>query len=85
MVRVNGNVSRIAIMNAATKGTVMVSGGGQYDESPSLAPNGSMVVYSTEVNLRGVLAVASSNGKARQILSAEEGHVRDAAWSPYLN
>ena len=85
MVRLNGNTSRIAIMNAATKNTVMVSRGGRYDESPSLAPNGSMVVYSTEVNGRGVLAIASSNGKARQILSAQQGHVRDAAWSPYLN
>lgn len=85
MVRLNGDVSRIAIMNAASKKTVMVSRGGRYDESPSMAPNGSMVIYSTEVNRRGVLAVASSNGKARQILSAREGHVRDAAWSPYLN
>lgn len=85
MVRLNGNVSRIAVMNAASKGTVMVSRGGRYDESPSLAPNAGMVIYSTEVNGRGVLAIASSNGKARQILSAQEGHVRDAAWSPYLN
>ncbi len=85
MVRMNGNFSRIAVMNAATKATVMVSQGGRYDESPSLAPNGSMVIYSTEENGRGVLAVSSSNGKARQFLSAQEGHVRDAAWSPYLN
>ncbi|MEZ5480219.1 MAG: Tol-Pal system beta propeller repeat protein TolB [Thiolinea sp.] len=85
MVRSNGNVSRIGIMNAADKGMVMVSKGGRYDESPSLAPNASMVIYSTEENGRGVLAIASSNGKARQILSAPDGHVRDPAWSPYLN
>ena len=84
MVRMNGNFSRIAVMNAASKATVMVSQGGRYDESPSLAPNASMVIYSTEENGRGVLAIASSNGKARQILSAQEGHVRDASWSPYL-
>lgn len=85
LVKQNNNVSRIAIMNAASKAMAMVSRGGRYDESPSLAPNGSMVVYSTEENGRGVLAIASSNGKASQILSAQDGHVRDAAWSPYMN
>lgn len=85
LVRQDGNISRIAIMNAASKASVMVSRGGRYDESPSLAPNGSMVIYSTEENGRGVLAIASSNGKAQQILSAQDGHVRDPAWSPYIN
>jgi len=85
MVRQNGDVSRIVVMNAASKATVMVSRGGRYDESPSLAPNGSMVIYSTEERGRGVLAIASSNGKASQILSARDGHVRDPAWSPYMN
>ncbi|MEZ5535042.1 MAG: Tol-Pal system beta propeller repeat protein TolB [Thiolinea sp.] len=85
MVRQDGDRSRIVIMNAASKASVMVSRGGRFDDSPSLAPNGSMVIYSTEENGRGVLAIASSNGKARQILSAQEGHVRDPAWSPYLN
>lgn len=85
MVRQDGDVSRIALMNAASKATVMVSRGGRYDESPSLAPNGAMVIYSTEEGGRGVLAIASSNGKASQILSAQDGHVRDPAWSPYMN
>ena len=84
MVRQIGGSFRIAVMNASTQKSVIVSQG-QLDESPSLAPNGSMVLYATEAGGRGVLAVASANGKAKQILSSQAGDVRDPAWSPFLD
>lgn len=84
MVREVGNASRIAVMNASSRDSVIVSDG-SFDESPSLAPNGAMVLYATDTNGRGVLAVASANGKARQVLVTQAEDVRDPAWSPYLD
>lgn len=84
MVRDAGRGYRIVVMNASSKASVSVSEGGS-DESPSMAPNGTMVVYATKVGGRDVLAVASSNGKARQILATQVEDVRDPAWSSYLD
>jgi TolB protein len=84
MVRDIGSANRIALMNASSSDSKLVSEG-TYDESPSLAPNGEMVIYATESGGRGVLAVASANGKARQVLATQVDDVRDPAWSPYLD
>lgn len=84
MVRRNGGNFRITVMDAVTRDEMTVSRG-SLDESPALAPNGTMVLYATEAGGRGSLAVASDNGKAHQILSSQAGDVRDPAWSPFLN
>lgn len=84
MVRRNGGAFRIAVMNASSRQATTLSRG-NLDESPSFAPNGTMILYATHSGGRGVLAVASDNGKARQTLSSAAGDVRDPAWSPYLN
>ncbi|MFP3874633.1 MAG: Tol-Pal system beta propeller repeat protein TolB [Thiohalophilus sp.] len=52
------------------------------DESPSFAPNGSMIIYATEANYRGILAAVSVDGRAQQQLSLQKGNVREPAWSP---
>jgi TolB protein len=70
-------------MNASTKDSANVSKGGA-DESPSLAPNGAMVVYATRAGGREQIAVSSDNGKSRQFLPIQGGSARDPAWSPYL-
>jgi len=54
------------------------------DESPSIAPNGSMVLYSTKYRGRGILAAVSVDGGFRFRLPAREGDVREPAWSPYM-
>ncbi len=54
------------------------------DESPSLAPNGKMVLYATEYSGRGVLGVVSTDARIRLILPAREGSVQEPAWSPFL-
>ncbi len=78
--RVNGQF-RIARMDLATRATRLLSRGG-LDESPSFAPNGSMVIYATQSNGRGVLAVVSTDGKVGQRLSQDASEVREPAWSP---
>lgn len=55
------------------------------DESPSIAPNGSMVLYATKSGDRGILAAVSVDGGVKFRLPAREGDVREPAWSPYMN
>jgi TolB protein len=53
------------------------------DESPSFAPNGRLILYATEVGGRGILALASADGRARARLSGPNGDVREPAWGPF--
>ena len=54
------------------------------DESPSVAPNGSMLLYATKFGDRGILAAVSVDGGVKFRLPARQGDVREPAWSPYL-
>ena len=56
---------------------------GNLDESPSFAPNGSMILYATRENQRGVLYVVSADARVRQRLVLADGDVREPAWSPF--
>ncbi len=58
---------------------------GPLDESPSFAPNGSMILYATREEGRSVLAAVSADGRVRQRLVFSEGDVREPAWSPMVN
>lgn len=53
------------------------------DESPSFAPNGSMILYATSGPRGGTLAGVSTDGRVRQELATQEGDVREPAWSPF--
>jgi TolB protein len=53
------------------------------DESPSFAPNGRSLLYATEVGDRGILALVSTDGRARARLTGPGGDVREPAWGPF--
>lgn len=55
------------------------------DESPTFAPNGEMILYAMNQNDKGKLAIVSPDGKTSQILSVQDGQVREPAWGPFLN
>ena len=78
----NGNVYRIAVLDRATSQSTLVSPGNQ-DESPSFAPNGSMLLYATSEGSRGVLYAVSADGRVRQRLVLADGDVREPAWGPF--
>lgn len=65
-------------------GQLRVLSGGRLDESPSFAPNGSMILYATREEGRSVLAAVSADGRIRQRLVLSQGEVREPAWSPLI-
>ncbi|MFN2360995.1 MAG: Tol-Pal system beta propeller repeat protein TolB [Marinobacter sp.] len=52
------------------------------DESPSVSPNGRMLIYATKQGGNSVLTVIAADGGAAYSLPASEGDVREPAWSP---
>lgn len=71
---------RIGLLELASRQLRILSQG-PLDESPSFAPNGSVIMYARR---GGQLATATTDGRVRQTLS-QQGTVREPAWSPYLN
>jgi TolB protein len=78
-----GNEYRIAVWDTESERFTVLTPG-VLDESPSFAPNGSMVLYATREGLRGVLSAVSADGNVRQRLILSEGDVREPAWSPVI-
>ncbi len=67
------------------RGTVRVLTQTALDESPSLAPNGAMMIYATQDLGRGILAVVSIDNGFRYLLPEASGDVREPAWSPFID
>lgn len=53
------------------------------DESPTVAPNGRMVIYATQQNGRGILAAVSTDGNVKYNFPRQVRDVREPAWSPW--
>ena len=73
---------QIGVMDLKTRG-IQVLSEGNLDESPSFAPNGSMIIYATRAKGKGVLAAVSTDGRVKQRLGLQTGDVREPVWSPF--
>jgi TolB protein len=82
MVSREGGEFRIGVLDLASKAFRTVSDG-NLDESPSFAPNSSMLIYAARAGGRGVLYAVSADGRTRQRLALDIGDVREPVWSPY--
>ncbi|SDI29226.1 TolB protein [Pseudomonas flavescens] len=67
------------------RGNLRILSDTSLDESPTVAPNGTMLIYATRQQGRGVLMLASTNGRVRLPLPTAQGEVREPSWSPFLN
>ncbi len=81
MVNGSGGNYRIAVMDMASR-TVNVLSEGSLDESPSFAPNGSMILFAANKGGRSVLSAVSVDGAMQQKLDFQYGSVREPAWAP---
>ncbi len=82
MVHSEGRSFQIAVQDLDT-GQVRVLTDGALDESPSFAPNGTMMMYGTTHDGRAVLAAVSEDGQVHQRLRLQEGAVREPVWGPF--
>lgn len=73
----------IAVQDLST-GKLKVITKANLDESPTIAPNGMMVLYGLREADRNVLGAVTLDGKFRMRLPVQDGNVKEPAWSPFL-
>ena len=82
----DGDAYNIALFDLKTGVMRVLTPAGTHDSSsPSVAPNGSMVLYDTVYQGRNMLAMVSTDGRVQLRLPARDGEAQDPAWSPFLS
>ena len=81
----NGDQFHIASQDMESGRVRILTRDTNLDESPSVAPNGSMVIYAATEKEQSILAAVSVDGEVKSRLPSRFGDVREPAWSPILN
>ena len=69
-----------------TRGLLQILTSDTYlDESPSVSPNGVMVMYAAKYKNQSILAAVSVDGDVKFLVPSKHGDVREPAWGPYKN
>ena len=85
MINQGGGMYNIGILDLDS-GTLRILTNADTDHgSPSMAPNGSMVLFETVYNGRTVLGMSATDGSVQIRLPVRNGEVQDPAWSPFLS
>ncbi len=58
---------------------------GRDAQSPSMAPNGQLIIYTAKQGSKNVLGIVSIDGAVKLRLPAQNGNVEEPAWSPYMS
>lgn len=84
MVHRSEGLFHIAIQDIVT-GDIRILTETDLDESPTIAPNGTMLMYATKRNNKGILAAVALDTGIKYSLPSKSGNVRDPSWSPYFD
>jgi TolB protein len=83
MVHQNEGVFHIAVQDLLGDSPFLIVTETELDESPTIAPNGAMVMYATKWQNRSILAAVSLDAGIKYRLPAQTADVREPAWSPF--
>jgi len=84
MLHKEGDMFSIAQQELNSGRVTVLTPFGRHD-SPSIAPNGKMIVYGASSGGRGILAEVSIDGRVKLLLPTGEGAVQEPSWSPFFN
>jgi len=77
-------IFHIAVMDLSNNQMYSITETTKLDESPTVSPNGRMIMYATkQADNKGILGAASLDGRVKLLLPAQTGDVREPAWSPF--
>ena len=79
-----GKDYRLAILDIASRNLTVLTQN-KSDESPFFAPNGGMIIFSTNRDNKGILSIISLYNNQVVELMQKEGEVREPSWSNYSN
>lgn len=77
-----GGLFNIAVQDLKSSQMQLLTRSGQ-SESPTVSPNGKMVLFATQYGGKGVLSMVSIDGRVRLRLPSRDGDVQEPAWEPF--
>ena len=81
--RSNG-IFHIATQNLRS-GKIRVLTDTSLDESPTVSPNGNVIIYATKSEDKDILAGITLDGKTKFIMPSLKGEAREPSWSPLID